>query len=71
MTVARSPRNYPLTLTADALNTGIVAAFDWAAEDGSTTLANGKDHRGHAHDWTHRLNGKATATLSDFVLTLP
>jgi hypothetical protein len=52
MTVTRSQRTYPLALTADPLNTGIVAAFDWASEDGSTTASNGKDHSGNAHHFT-------------------
>lgn len=47
MTVLRSQRTYPLTLKADPLNTGIVSAFDWAAEDGSTDASNGKDHSGN------------------------
>lgn len=51
MAVLRTERTYPLTLTADPLNTSIVAAYDWAAEDGSTTLANGKDHSGNGHDY--------------------
>lgn len=52
MTVARSERTYPLALTADSLNTGIVSAFDWAAEDGSTATSNGKDHSGNNRHFT-------------------
>jgi hypothetical protein len=51
VTVSRAQRNYPLVLKAVSLNTGIVAAYDWAAEDGSTTADNGKDHSGNAHHW--------------------
>lgn len=62
MAVLRSERDYPLVLTADSLNTGIVAAYDWASEDGSTTLANGKDHSGNARHFA--LIG-ATPTVVD------
>lgn len=51
MPVLRNQRTYPLALTADPLNTGIVAAYDLASEDGSTTLSNGKDHSGNARDY--------------------
>lgn len=52
MTVTRAQRTYPLTLTADALNTGVVSAFDFAAEDGSTATSNGKDHSGNNRHMT-------------------
>lgn len=52
MAVSRNERTYPLALKADPLNVGIVAAYDWAAEDGSTTASNGKDHSGNARHWT-------------------
>lgn len=34
MATLRDQRNLPLTLTADAINTNVVRAFDWAAGDG-------------------------------------
>lgn len=52
MPVLRSERTYPLALTADPLNTGIVAAYDLAAEDGSTATSNGKDHSGNSRHYT-------------------
>ena len=64
MAVLRNQRNYPLVLKADALNTGIVAAFDWAAEDGSTDASNGKDHSGNARHYT------APATTPPIVQTV-
>lgn len=57
MTVLRSQRTEPLSLTADALNTGIVSAYSWASEDGSTTDSNGKDYSGNARHWTVSGNG--------------
>jgi hypothetical protein len=62
MTVARNQRNYPLVLKSDPINVGILSAFDWAAEDGSTTLANGKDHSGNNRNWT--ANATAPAIVS-------
>lgn len=64
MTVSRNQRTYPLSLTADPLNTGIVAAYDWAAEDGSTTASNGKDHSGNNRHWTAHANTPAIVTTS-------
>ncbi|MEH6436694.1 sialate O-acetylesterase [Massilia sp. DD77] len=52
MPVARSSRVYPLTLKNDPLNVGILAAFDFAAENGSTDADNGKDHSGNARHFT-------------------
>lgn len=52
MPVLRSERVEPLVLTADAINTGLVAAYSWASEDGSTTDSNGKDHSGNSRHWT-------------------
>jgi len=52
MPVLRSQRIEPLALTADALNTGIVAAYSWASEDGSTATSNGKDNSGNSRHWT-------------------
>ena len=52
MPVLRNQRTEPLALTADALNTGIVAAYSWASEDGSTSTSNGIDHSGNTRNWT-------------------
>lgn len=51
MPVTRAQRTYPLALTADAINTGIVGAYDWAAESGGSG-DNGADHSGLGHNWT-------------------
>ena len=52
MAVPRSSRNYPLVLKSDPINVGIVAAFDFAAEDGSTATSNGRDHSGNNRHYT-------------------
>lgn len=52
MPVLRSQRNQPLVLTADPINTSLVAAYSWASEDGSTADSNGKDHSGNNRHWT-------------------
>lgn len=57
MPVLRNQRTEPLSLTADALNTGIVSAHSWASEDGSTSTSNGVDHSGNARNWTVSANG--------------
>lgn len=59
MAVLRSQRTYPLVLKSDPLNAGIVAAYDWAAEDGSTTASNGRDHTGN----NRHLTPPATAPM--------
>jgi len=53
MPVLRSERTYPLSFTADALNTDIVAAYDWRGDrDNSNAGGNGQDHSGNARHWT-------------------
>ena len=64
MTITRAQRTYPLALTASSLNTGIVAAYDWSPEDGSTALGYGKDHSGNAHDWTAPTTSPTVVTTS-------
>lgn len=63
MPVLRSQRVEPLALTADSLNTGIVGAWSWASEDGSTATSNGKDHSGNSRHFT------ASATTPPIVTT--
>lgn len=53
MSVLRSQRTYPLTLTGDALNTGITGAWDWAGDPANSRAGgNGQDHSGLGHHWT-------------------
>lgn len=53
MTVLRSQRTYPLSLTGASLNTSIVAAYDWAGDaNNSRAGGNGSDHSGHSRNWT-------------------
>lgn len=63
MAVLRNQRVEPLTLTADSLNTGVVGAWSWASEDGSTATSNGKDHSGNNRHF------KANATTPPIVTT--
>ena len=53
MPVLRSQRTYPLSLTADALNTSVVAAYDWAGDPANSRAGgNGADHSGNTRTWT-------------------
>lgn len=53
MPVLRSHRTYPLSLTADALNTGIIGAYDWAGDPANSWAGgSGADHSGNAKHYT-------------------
>ena len=52
MPTLRSQRTYPLAFNASAINTGIVAAWDWAGDPANARAGgNGVDHSGNARNW--------------------
>jgi len=53
MPVLRSQRTYPLSFTGSSLNTGIVAAYDWAGDPANSRAGgNGLDYSGNTRTWT-------------------